>query len=370
MASSANIDIEGATQHLRDILKLDRTGSAQSSDEQRKSSFNGDLNGLLGAAGLLGNMDHSITTESSKPISQDMSSSKDSQIIRLSGDNGSTCKPITSGNVEIVASKDSGINSKARGSNKVKIQPVAKYDWEHKYYYGRLIAVSSSFLAYAIKGANNHSMIRVLSVGFTERALLKGFTGAVTDLAFAHIDSSLLGCVDEAGNLVVWQLTCTSNKILDEVIVHIRHPEETPLNPHRRLIWCPFIMDDNEENQDDISQTLALLHEDRAEVWDLEVLRANHSTWPIDASDVSEGLITVKGHTQRVSEGALSPDGTVLATASYDGYIKFWQIYMKVLRTSPDAFMNCGLMEVSHSPAFCSVTTTRDKILRFHSGAF
>lgn len=57
-------------------------------------------------------------------------------------------------------------------------------------------------------------MIRVLSVGFAERSLLKGFTGAVTDLAFAHLDSSLLGCVDEAGNLMVWQLTCTGNKIL------------------------------------------------------------------------------------------------------------------------------------------------------------
>ena len=37
-------------------------------------------------------------------------------------------------------------------SVQVKIQPVAKYDWEHKYYYGRLIAVSNSFLAYAIRG--------------------------------------------------------------------------------------------------------------------------------------------------------------------------------------------------------------------------
>lgn len=35
---------------------------------------------------------------------------------------------------------------------KVKIQPVAKYDWEHKYHYGRLIAVSNSFMAYAIRG--------------------------------------------------------------------------------------------------------------------------------------------------------------------------------------------------------------------------
>ncbi|XP_068459131.1 enhancer of mRNA-decapping protein 4 isoform X2 [Clinocottus analis] len=329
MASNSKIDMEGATQHLRDILKLDRPGNSTeaSSDVLRMPSFNGELNGLLGAAGLLGSTDRSSMSDSTRPISTDLCSTQECQIICLSGDDGSTCIPITSNNVEIVASQDTSINSKARGSNKVKIQPVAKYDWEHKYYYGRLIAVSNSFLAYAIRGANNHAMIRVLSVSFTERSLLKGFTGAVTDLAFAHLDSSLLGCVDEAGNLMVWQLTCTGSKILDQIVVHIRRPEDSPLNSHRRLIWCPFIQD--EENQDDTSQTLALLHEDLAEVWDLEVLRANHSSWPVDDTDVKEGLITIDGHTQRVSEGALSPDGTVLATASHDGYIKFWQIYIE-----------------------------------------
>lgn len=329
MASNSNIDIEGATQHLRDILKLDRPGNSAdppSSDGQRKPSFNGELNGLLG---VLASTDRSTMSDTTRPLSTDMSTAQETQIIRLTGDDGSTCIPITSNNVEVVASQDSSINSKARGSSKVKIQPVAKYDWEHRYYYGRLIAVSNSFLAYAIRGANNHAMIRVLSVDFAERSLLKGFTGAVTDLAFAHLDSSLLGCVDEAGNLMVWQLTCTGSKILDQIVVHIRRPEDTPLNSHHRLIWCPFILDDNEENQDDTSQTLALLHEDRAEVWDLEVLRANNSSWPVDATDVKEGLITIKGHTQRVSEGALSPDGTVLATASHDGYIKFWQIYIE-----------------------------------------
>uniref|UniRef100_A0A665UFG0 Enhancer of mRNA-decapping protein 4 n=1 Tax=Echeneis naucrates TaxID=173247 RepID=A0A665UFG0_ECHNA len=302
---------------------------AQSSDSERKLSFNGELNGLLGTAGILASVDRSTMSESTRPLSTDISSPQESQIICLSGDDGSTCIPITSNNVEIVASQDSSINSKARGSNKVKIQPVAKFDWEHKYYYGRLIAVSNSFLAYAIRGANNHAMIRVLSLALAERSLLKGFTGAVTDLAFAHLDSSLLGCVDEAGNLMVWQLTCTGNKIVDQIMIHIRRPEDTPLNSHRRLIWCPFILDDNEESQDDTSQTLALLHEDRAEVWDLEVLRANNTNWPVDATELKEGLITVKGHTQRVSEGALSPDGTVLATASHDGYIKFWQIYIE-----------------------------------------
>uniref|UniRef100_A0A8C6P3M6 Enhancer of mRNA-decapping protein 4 n=1 Tax=Nothobranchius furzeri TaxID=105023 RepID=A0A8C6P3M6_NOTFU len=293
MASNSDIDIEGATQHLRDILKLDRPGSSAGKWDCCAPAGRGTL--------------------------------KKTCVSCLTGDDGTTCIPITSSNVEIVASQDSSINSKARGSNKVKIQPVAKYDWEHKYYYGRLIAVSNSFLAYAIRGANSHAMIRVLSLDFNERTLLKGFTGAVTDLAFAHLDSSLLGCVDEAGNLMVWQLTLTGSKILYPE----KRPEDTPLNSHRRLIWCPFILDDNEENQDDVSQTLALLHEDRAEVWDIEVLRANHSIWPVDATELKEGLITVKGHTQRVSEGALSPDGTVLATASHDGYIKFWQIYIE-----------------------------------------
>ncbi|XP_072242786.1 enhancer of mRNA-decapping protein 4 isoform X1 [Leuresthes tenuis] len=337
MASNSNIDIEGATQHLRDILKLDRPGSsadAQSSDAQRKPSFNGELNGLLGA-GLLGTTDRSNMSDSTRPISTDLSAAEEKQTICLTGDDGSTCIPITSSSVEVVASQDSSINSKARGSSKVKIQPVAKYDWEHKYYYGRLIAVSNSFLAYAIRGANNHAMVRVLSLDFNERSLLKGFTGAVTDLAFAHIDSSLLGCVDEAGNLMVWQLTCTGSKILDQIVVHIQRPEDTPLNSHRRLIWSPVILDDNEDNQDDTSQTLALLHEDRAEVLEFEFLRANISSWPVDATELKEGLITVKGHTGRVSEGVLSPDGTVLTTASHDGYIKFWQIYMDAGQDKP-----------------------------------
>uniref|UniRef100_A0A8C1GIG2 Enhancer of mRNA-decapping protein 4 n=1 Tax=Cyprinus carpio TaxID=7962 RepID=A0A8C1GIG2_CYPCA len=171
-------------------------------------------------------------------------------------------------------------------------------------------------------------MIRVLRLGSTERSLLKGFTGAVTDLAFAHLDSTLLGCVDEAGNMFIWQLTSHSSKIQDEVLVHIRRPEDTPLNSNRRLIWCPFILEDNDENPEDACQTLALLHEDRAEVWDLDILRSNNSLWPVDATDLKEGFITIRGHT-RISEGALSPDGTVLATASHDGYVKFWQIYIE-----------------------------------------
>uniref|UniRef100_A0A8C0F0D6 Enhancer of mRNA-decapping protein 4 n=1 Tax=Bubo bubo TaxID=30461 RepID=A0A8C0F0D6_BUBBB len=292
------------------------------------NSYNGDLNGLLVPDPIVAGDGPSLA----KPVHRSISlgALQEKQVICLSGDDSSTCVVISAKDVEIVASSDSSITSKARGSNKVKIQPVARYDWEQKYYYGNLIAVSNSYLAYAIRAASNGSaMVRVLSVSTAERTLLKGFTGGVADLAFAHLNSNQLACLDEAGNLFVWRLAMDKEKIQEEILVNIKRPDNTPLNTSRRIIWCPFIPDDNEESGEEGSQTLALLHEDRAEVWDLDIIRTNNSSWPVEVPNIKEGFIVVKGHSTCLSEGALSPDGTVLATASHDGFVKFWQIYIE-----------------------------------------
>uniref|UniRef100_A0A8C3UQV9 Enhancer of mRNA-decapping protein 4 n=1 Tax=Catharus ustulatus TaxID=91951 RepID=A0A8C3UQV9_CATUS len=345
MASCSSIDIEDATQHLRDILKLDRPGGSVNENQRPSNSYNGDLNGLL-VPDPLGSGDGPALA---KPVhrSSSLGALQEKQVICLSGDDSSTCVVISAKDVEIVASSDSSITSKARGSNKVKIQPVARYDWEQKYYYGNLIAVSNSYLAYAIKAASNGSaMVRVLSVSTAERTLLKGFTGGVADLAFAHLNSNQLACLDEAGNLFVWRLAMDKEKIQEEILVNIKRPDNTPLNTFRRIIWCPFIPDDNEESGEEGSQTLALLHEDRAEVWDLDIIRTNNSSWPVEVPDIKEGFIVVKGHSTCLSEGALSPDGTVLATASHDGFVKFWQIYIEGQDEpsfSPDIFSSMNI---------------------------
>uniref|UniRef100_A0A8C3L063 Enhancer of mRNA-decapping protein 4 n=1 Tax=Chrysolophus pictus TaxID=9089 RepID=A0A8C3L063_CHRPC len=311
-------------------------------NQRPSSSYNGDLNGLLVPDPLVAGDGPSLA----KPVHRSISlgAVQEKQVICLSGDDSSTCIVISAKDVEIVASSDSSITSKARGSNKVKIQPVARYDWEQKYYYGNLIAVSNSYLAYAIRAASNGSaMVRVLSVSTAERTLLKGFTGGVADLAFAHLNSNQLACLDEAGNLFVWRLAMEKDKIQEEILVNIKRPDGTPLNTSRRIIWCPFIPDDNEENSEEGSQTLALLHEDRADVWDLDIIRSNNRSWPVEVPNIKEGFIVVKGH----STGALSPDGTVLATASHDGFVKFWQIYIEGQdepRFSPDIFSSMSIL--------------------------
>uniref|UniRef100_A0A663MRI1 Enhancer of mRNA-decapping protein 4 n=1 Tax=Athene cunicularia TaxID=194338 RepID=A0A663MRI1_ATHCN len=316
-------------------------------ENQRPSnSYNGDLNGLLVPDPIVAGDGPSLA----KPVHRSISlgALQEKQVICLSGDDSSTCVVISAKDVEIVASSDSSITSKARGSNKVKIQPVARYDWEQKYYYGNLIAVSNSYLAYAIRAASNGSaMVRVLSVSTAERTLLKGFTGGVADLAFAHLNSNQLACLDEAGNLFVWRLAMDKEKIQEDILVNIKRPDNTPLNTSRRIIWCPFIPDDNEESGEEGSQTLALLHEDRAEVWDLDIIRTNNSSWPVEVPNIKEGFIVVKGHSTCLSEGALSPDGTVLATASHDGFVKFWQIYIEGQDEpsfSPDIFSSMSIL--------------------------
>ena len=34
----------------------------------------------------------------------------------------------------------------------------------------------------------------------------------------------------------------------------------------------------------------------QAEVWNLDMLRSSHSTWPVDVSQIKQGFIMVKGH--------------------------------------------------------------------------
>uniref|UniRef100_A0A672V6H5 Enhancer of mRNA-decapping protein 4 n=1 Tax=Strigops habroptila TaxID=2489341 RepID=A0A672V6H5_STRHB len=345
-SSSSSIDVEDATQHLRGILKLDRPEGSVNENQRPSISCNGDLNGLLVPDPIVAEDVPSMA----KPVHQSISlgALQEQQVICLSGDDGSTCIVITAKDVEIVASSDSSITSKARGSNKVKIQPVARYDWEQKYYYGNLIAVSNSYLAYAIRAASNGSaMVRVLSISTAERTLLKGFIGGVADLAFAHLNSNQLACLDEAGNLFVWRLAMNKEKIQEEILVNIKRPDNTLLNTSQRIIWCPFIPDDNEQSGEEGSQMLVLLHEDRAEVWDLDVIRTSNSSWPVEVPNIKEGFIVVKGHSMCLSEGALSPDGTVLATASHDGFVKFWQIYIEGQDEpsfSPDIFSSMSIL--------------------------
>ena len=49
-------------------------------------------------------------------------------------------------------------------------------------------------------------MVRIINMRTNERALLKGFSGRVTDIAFAHLPDLILGAVDEMGNMFIYDI--------------------------------------------------------------------------------------------------------------------------------------------------------------------
>ncbi len=73
------------------------------------------------------------------------------------------------------------------------------------HHHGNLVASNNQYLAYILEGRTGY-VLRVIHQPTNNRALLKGFTGAVVDVAFAHANSNFLACVDQGGNLFIWDL--------------------------------------------------------------------------------------------------------------------------------------------------------------------
>lgn len=60
-------------------------------------------------------------------------------------------------------------------------------------------------MSYIAVGRNGY-VIRIINQLSTNRGLLKGFTGAITDVTFAHVSSNYLAAIDQGGNIYVWKL--------------------------------------------------------------------------------------------------------------------------------------------------------------------
>ncbi len=87
----------------------------------------------------------------------------------------------------------------------IKVSTVTNQNWEAPCHHGNLVASNNHYLAYIVE-ARSGSVLRVIHQETKNRTLLKGFTGAIVDVAFAHANSNFLACVDQGGNLFVWDL--------------------------------------------------------------------------------------------------------------------------------------------------------------------
>ncbi|XP_041454120.1 enhancer of mRNA-decapping protein 4-like isoform X1 [Lytechinus variegatus] len=256
------------------------------------------------------------------------------QSIVLEGDDRGGSVPIYGREVDITPSSASCVDSPIPGSNKVKITPVVNYEWEAKYYFGNLVAVNNTFLVYVLRIQSGYGL-RILNRRSTVRALLKGFSCIIVDIAFAFHNADILGCVDQRGNLSVWHIKEEGGKITYEPKIQVKRSLQP--SDYHRIVWCPYLPDDlsDEELSNEWSNLLAVSHGEKAELWDIAVVASELGTNEILYEQVSNGLIRINGHTKAITDMAVSPDGSVLASASMDGTVRFWQMYWEVPEDPP-----------------------------------
>ena len=63
------------------------------------------------------------------------------------------------------------------------------------------------------------------------------------------------------------------------------------------------------------------------EIWDINTVNSKYGSGPIQPLDKYEGYVCIHEHDMDLVDASFSPDGTAIATASLDGYVKFFQVF-------------------------------------------
>ncbi|KAG7201645.1 hypothetical protein KM043_004376 [Ampulex compressa] len=247
------------------------------------------------------------------------------QTVEFSGQEDQHSVELCSSDVTIIPSP----GGHDHGSSKVKLKNIVDFSWDHHFYMGQLLAVhlSGKYLAYAI-AVTSGGMVRVVHKELEQRALLRGMRGTIQDLAFAHVAYPILACVDHFGNLFIHTIESTPFELLYSLVLQVNAEDVSPTS--HRLIWCPYIPEDDLADGDDVSKLLILTRGSKAELWSVAKVASRFRS--VEATDPamkkSGAMIEIDQHSGTIVEATFSPDGTALATASLDGEVKFFQVLL------------------------------------------
>jgi enhancer of mRNA-decapping protein 4 len=91
--------------------------------------------------------------------------------------------------------------------------------------------------------------------------------GLIQDLAFAHVSNPILACVDFTGSLFVYTIEVVNTELLCSVVLQVAADDVSPMN--HRVIWCPYIPEEEVIDEDEVSKLLVLTRGSKVELWSI-----------------------------------------------------------------------------------------------------
>ncbi|XP_034666719.1 enhancer of mRNA-decapping protein 4 homolog [Drosophila subobscura] len=243
------------------------------------------------------------------------------------------CRSIKTNNAQILASP----SVPTRGSSKVKLKNIVDYKWERKYYYpGHLVAVhrDGKHLAYAInvnnKATGMEGMVRVCNISTSTRALIKGMSGEVLDLQFAHTDRERILAVIDVSSLFVYKIDLIEGNLLCNLVLKVEDPIANYQPEYDMVSWCPYVCNSTTagvpSEDDDENQLLIWSRSRQFQVFHVKMIINEHGRGKINPDVLDAGYLKIE-EDSLITCAALSPDGTTVAAACADGLVRFYQIY-------------------------------------------
>ncbi|XP_055837361.1 enhancer of mRNA-decapping protein 4 homolog isoform X3 [Episyrphus balteatus] len=239
------------------------------------------------------------------------------------------CYEINEPNVTIVGSA----GSHDHGSSKVKLKNIVDYKWETKNYPGHLIAVhiDGKHIAYVINVNNKISrtegMVRVVNATTGLRALIKGMSGEVLDLQFAHIENERILASIDASSLYVHKIDMISETLVCNLLIKIEDPLTNYTPKYDKISWCPYV-DCSSDDDEESNQLIVWARGSIYQCFNVNTINVNYGQiGKFCPTDIATGYLKFYEPTLVITWVALSPDGTTLGVGGEDGIIRFYQVY-------------------------------------------
>ncbi|RZC45989.1 hypothetical protein C5167_038938 [Papaver somniferum] len=202
----------------------------------------------------------------------------------------------------------------------LEVTPITKYGSDPGLVVGRQIAVSRTYICYGLKMGN----IRVLNINTASRALLRGHTQRVTDMAFFAEDVHLLASASVDGRVFVWKInegTDEENKpqITWKLVTAIQIMGEGE-SVHPRVCW-------HSHKQEVLVVAIGkhILKIDTTRVGKGQTISSDEPLkCPVEK--LLDGVQLVGKHETEVTDLSMCQWMTTrLASASTDGMVKIWE---------------------------------------------